>query len=213
MKPELVIFDIAGTVLDEGSIAPILAFKDAFASFGVEITDEEVRETGLGRGKREHLDALCDVRGFDRESDRDVLWDALVMALDQRVRERAEWIEGARGTVEAFKKISKVGFTTGYMARQLRICQDALQASFALCREDVAEGRPHPDMILMAMDHFGIDDPSKVLKVGDTPSDMEAAVRAGAVPVGVGTDRHNLVSHGARAICEIGALPGVVEAL
>ena len=48
----------------------------------------------------------------------------------------------------------------------------------SLTSDMVPEGRPAPDMIFLAMQTFGIEDPQRVVKVGDTPSDLEAGLRA-----------------------------------
>ena len=53
-----VIFDWAGTLVDYGSRAPMGAFVETFAEFGVEITIEEARGP-MGMAKRPHIAALC----------------------------------------------------------------------------------------------------------------------------------------------------------
>src|SRR5271167_2792951 len=53
-----VIFDWAGTVVDHGSLAPMGAFVETFAEFGVEISIEEARGP-MGMAKRPHIAALC----------------------------------------------------------------------------------------------------------------------------------------------------------
>ena len=52
-----VIFDWAGTVVDYGSLAPMGAFVETFAEFGVEITIDEARGP-MGMAKRPHIAAL-----------------------------------------------------------------------------------------------------------------------------------------------------------
>ncbi len=39
--------------------------------------------------------------------------------------------------------------------------------------DEVARGRPYPDMILELMRRMGVSDPQRVAKVGDTPADLE----------------------------------------
>ena len=43
MKPQLIIFDWAGTTVDYGCFAPVNAFALAFQKFGVNPTVEEIR--------------------------------------------------------------------------------------------------------------------------------------------------------------------------
>jgi len=90
----------------------------------------------------------------------------------------------------------KVCLTTGFAPST----RDALLAALGWEREidlalspaDVGRGRPAPDMVLGAMARLGVADPSAVVVVGDTVSDLEAgaAARAGAV-VGVLSGAHD----------------------
>ena len=52
-----VIFDWAGTVVDHGSLAPMGAFVETFATFGIDITIDEARGP-MGMAKRPHIAAL-----------------------------------------------------------------------------------------------------------------------------------------------------------
>ena len=54
MKPQLVIFDWAGTTVDYGCFAPVNAFALAFQKFGVTPTVEEIRAP-MGMLKRDHI--------------------------------------------------------------------------------------------------------------------------------------------------------------
>ena len=53
-----VIFDWAGTLVDYGSRAPMGAFVETFAEFGVAIRIEEARGP-MGMAKRPHIATLC----------------------------------------------------------------------------------------------------------------------------------------------------------
>ncbi|MEO7133920.1 MAG: HAD hydrolase-like protein, partial [Vicinamibacterales bacterium] len=48
-----------------------------------------------------------------------------------------------------------------------------------VCGDDVTNGRPAPDLILLAMRLSAVDDPARVANVGDTTLDLESAARAG----------------------------------
>lgn len=54
MKPQLVIFDWAGTTVDYGCFAPVNAFALAFQKFGITPTVEEIRAP-MGMLKRDHI--------------------------------------------------------------------------------------------------------------------------------------------------------------
>jgi len=49
----------------------------------------------------------------------------------------------------------------------------------SICSDEVLNGRPSPDMVFVAMEKHGIQDPKKVVKVGDTPTDMQQGKAAG----------------------------------
>ena len=90
----------------------------------------------------------------------------------------------------------KVCLTTGFAPSTRDALLAALgwgsEVDLALSPADVGRGRPAPDMVLGAMARLGVADPSAVVVVGDTVSDLEAgtAARAGAV-VGVLSGAHD----------------------
>src|SRR6185436_4637100 len=49
-----------------------------------------------------------------------------------------------------------------------------------VCGDDVARGRPAPDLIREAMKRTGVTDPRRVMAVGDTVLDLQAGTNAGA---------------------------------
>ena len=54
--------------------------------------------------------------------------------------------------------------------------------------DEVAHGRPHPDMICHLMASLGIPDPSRVAKVGNTRAELEEGTGAGCgLVIGVTT--------------------------
>ena len=50
--------------------------------------------------------------------------------------------------------------------------------NLSLTPSEVAKGRPAPDMIYKAMEVFNIQDPKQVIKIGDTPVDLEEGYNA-----------------------------------
>ena len=57
---------------------------------------------------------------------------------------------------------------------------------------DVAHGKPHPDMMLRAMAETGAE-VSRSVMIGDTTYDMEMAVNAGTMAIGVAWGYHETV--------------------
>lgn len=63
----------------------------------------------------------------------------------------------------------------------------------SICSDEVKMGRPHPHMIKKAMRQFRIRDPKQVVKVGDTPVDLEEGRNAGCLlTIGVLNGSHTL---------------------
>ena len=54
---DMVVFDWAGTMVDFGSRAPVLALMEAFAVLGAPVSEEEARRD-MGRAKADHVRAL-----------------------------------------------------------------------------------------------------------------------------------------------------------
>jgi len=78
----------------------------------------------------------------------------------------------------------RVALTTGFdhnivtlLLSTLGWLHDTVDA--VVCSDDVSNGRPAPDMILLAMKLTGVERPASVANVGDTTSDLESAARTG----------------------------------
>ena len=57
MAIQAVVFDWAGTTIDYGSRAPIIAFQRAFAHFGIQVPEAVIR-LDVGLDKAEHIAKL-----------------------------------------------------------------------------------------------------------------------------------------------------------
>ena len=63
-----------------------------------------------------------------------------------------------------------------------------------VCADEVAQGRPAPDMILRAMEKTRVSDAREVLCAGDTDNDLQAGARAGVgANLGVLSGAHDRV--------------------
>lgn len=87
--------------------------------------------------------------------------------------------------------LQRLGWHQGLYADYM--AHDAADAiiDLSLTPDETGKGRPHPDMILMAMARLGITDPQRVAKLGDTPSDLQAGHLAGvALNIGITSGTH-----------------------
>ena len=120
-----VIFDWAGTLVDYGSRAPMGAFVETFAEFGVALTIEEARGP-MGMAKRPHIAALCALPrvraawatrhgGAPGDADIDALYEVFVPKNVAVAAAYADAIPGAAETLAALRaRAIKIGSSTGY---------------------------------------------------------------------------------------------------
>lgn len=73
--------------------------------------------------------------------------------------------------------LDRLGWNVG-LNQQYRAVSSSALIDLSLTPDETGRGRPHPDMINMAMDLLGIKESKLVLKIGDTPSDLLAGANA-----------------------------------
>lgn len=185
-RVRLVVFDMAGTtVRDDDAVNRCL--RAALAGAGVMVTADAVNAV-MGLPKPEAIRRLL-------ESD-DAASAASVTSVHADFAERmrrfyasapsVSAVDGAREVFDALRAAAvKVALDTGFdrviadtvLARLGWSIGDAIDAS--ITSDQVARGRPHPDMILALMQQTGVADPHAVAKVGDTPADLRSGAAAG----------------------------------
>jgi phosphonoacetaldehyde hydrolase len=198
---DLVILDWAGTMVDFGCQAPVIALKQAFARRGVQLSDAQARRD-MGKAKVDHVRALLhdpavagdwmSARGgAPLESD----IAALMADLDPLMREQAmrasRLIDGGRGAVDALRAAGiKVGSSTGYTRDMMApVLREAAAQGYVpdhlVCSGETPAGRPSPLMIYKACAELGVWPFSRVVKVDDTETGVEEGRAAGCFTVGI----------------------------
>ena len=202
MKPQLVIFDWAGTTVDYGCFAPVNAFALSFQKFGVTPTVEEIRAP-MGMLKRDHIRTMLAMpaihdqwrAAWGAEPDEaaveklyGVFEDALMESLSQYAAPKPGVVE----TVERLRAWGvKIGSTTGYTDKMMAVVtRGAAEQGYApdawFSPDSVAGmGRPYPYMIYANMAQFRIPSVEYVVKVGDTVADIQEGKHAGVLSLGV----------------------------
>lgn len=202
--PALVIFDMAGTTIEDRGQVPD-AFAAALAANNLPITADEITRV-RGASKRQAIRDLlrqsASAASLDEASARsqaDRIYDEFRKRLTDTYRNGggARCVPGADNVIRDLRANGiKVALTTGFdrdIATLLlaTIGWTPRHIDAIVCGDDVPNGRPTPDLILMAMKLTGIDDPSRVANVGDTTLDLESASRAGVRwNIGVLTGAH-----------------------
>lgn len=222
MEVEVVVLDLAGTTIrDDGLVER--AFELAAIRTGLADGDaleealEYVRDT-MGQSKIDVFRALA-----DSEEDAQRANEAFEAAYAELIED--EGVEEIPGAAEAIRALKDAGIavvlTTGFSPDTRDALLETLGwtdlADAALSPADAGRGRPYPDLPLTALLRVEGSSVQQLVVVGDTVSDIESGVNAGAgLVVGVLTGAHDqdeLEDAGAdaiiRSIADLPALLGV----
>jgi len=210
MRPELVIFDCDGVLVDSETISNAVLAR-ALTDVGLPTTLQSARATYQGF-------LLADlVRDAEVQLGRSLPDDWL----DQYERERDEAfrseLRAVPGAAEAVRRVSEAGVpvcvaSQGKLEKtQLTLgltgLRDLFPAGALFSAYSVARGKPHPDVFLHAAEAMGAK-PSRCAVVEDSPSGVTAAVAAGmrAIGLAAGSDERALREAGAEIIRSLAGL-------
>jgi phosphoglycolate phosphatase len=183
---ELVCLDMAGTtVRDDGTV--LVAFAAAISEVGL-VPDTplwheaiQIVNQTMGQSKIEVFRRVVgDEAGAHRAN------EAFENAYQEQVAQGA--VSAMPGAEELLAKLRNQGIrvclTTGFSPTTREAIIGVLGwdrlVDLALSPADAGRGRPWPDLILTAMLRLEIGSVGSVVVVGDTPSDIECGLRAGA---------------------------------
>lgn len=201
-KIKAVIFDWAGTTVDFGCMAPVQAFVEVFKEFGIEPTMEEVREP-MGMLKIDHIRTMlkmdrikeCWTAKYGKEPEEEDAQKLYGIFEEKLLSILSQYADPKPGVVEAVNRLRrngfKIGSTTGYTDKMMEIVVPAAKEKGY--EPDVwfspdstnQKGRPYPYMIFRNMEALDIKKVRRVLKVGDTVSDIKEGRNAGAWSAGI----------------------------
>ena len=201
-KIKAVIFDWAGTTVDYGCMAPVQAFVEVFKQYGIEPTMQEVREP-MGMLKIDHIRTMLKmerISGLWKEKYGKEPGEEEAQALYKIFEEKLLSIlhlysDPKPGVVEVVNRLRRngirIGSTTGYNDKMMEIVVPAAKEKGY--EPDVwfspdstgQKGRPWPYMIFRNMEALEIKKVRRVLKVGDTVSDIKEGRNAGVWSAGI----------------------------
>jgi phosphonatase-like hydrolase len=195
---DLVVFDMIGTTIAASDKIPE-AFAQAFDAERIALSPADIRSV-RGRSKveaiRELLTAHRDAAFADHKAP--TVYAAFKRFLLDCYRSGPlQPIDGAAETF-AWCRSNDIGvaLTTGFDRDLATLLVDRLDWADSIdalvCNDDVAAGRPAPDLILAAMQRLQLTDVARVASVGDTVSDLQAGANAGTgFNVGVLSGAHS----------------------
>lgn len=204
---KLVVFDMAGTVVDEGGIV-YSTLKETMRKYGLTVDNAEF-DKWHGANKKEVIAYFVEQ---EKKGNTDKIYASFEKALEVKYFCADSPLKIIPGAVELFDKLQaagiKVGLDTGFPRKIadhiIKKLDFGPHIDGSCVAMEVGKGRPFPYMIYNLMRQFGIERVDQVVKVGDTARDMEEGRFAGTPHVfGVlsgADDRATLVKHGASVV-------------
>jgi phosphonatase-like hydrolase len=200
MKIERVVFDMAGTTVDEGNVVYRTLHK-AIEKKCPTVSFEDVLKWGAGKEKQQAIRET--IKGtnsvLDEQSIQDAFQDFLVL-LNEAYEHLI--VVPTNNTERLFIELRELGIkvvlNTGYNEKTANSLIQKLNWTLGVhydllvTSSDVKNNRPLPDMILFAMNQLNIKDAATVIKVGDSTIDIEEGRNAGCkLNIGVTTGAHD----------------------
>jgi phosphonoacetaldehyde hydrolase len=201
-KVEGVILDWAGTTVDFGCFAPVHVFLQIFKSAGVEVTMQEARAP-MGMLKKDHIRTMLQMPRIKRlweekygrecnEQDINDLYASFEPLLLSSLTEYTHPLPEVIETVKVLReKGLRIGSTTGYTDSMMKIVtkgakEKGYEPDYWITPDSTnSYGRPYPYMIFRNIEALGLTAPWKLVKVGDTASDIKEGLQAGVWSVGI----------------------------
>ena len=222
---QLVVFDMAGTTIEDRGGVVLSCLLETVHTYELPGTPQELNAL-MGMNKREVFGALA-ARLYPTDDRRaaQVAEEALANFIDRMRRAYESHLTLIPGTQETFAFLRargiKIALDTGFDAKVGKLVMERLNwlgslVDLAVYSSDVTRGRPAPYMIFRAMERLGVLNVRQVMKIGDTPADLESGVNAGCGEViGVLSGAHTATTLGAyphtRLIPSIADLPALFE--
>jgi phosphonatase-like hydrolase len=180
---ELVIFDLAGTTVEDRGEVPE-AFTAALAAHGISVSPPQLRSV-RGASKRQAILHFI-LPGPQQLACAESVYASFREHLAQRYQsDGVRPVAGADATFRSLRERGvRVALNTGFDREMTAMLLDALGwgggfFDAVVCGDDVAQGRPAPYLIFRAMESAGASNVHRVANVGDTALDLLAGHNAG----------------------------------
>lgn len=185
MAIRLAVFDVSGTTVHDGGGAVRRALRDVLAAAGLQLR-EGALDGVAGLPKRVAIRTLLEGHGREELLDRVESLHADFAAAMRRYYRADPSVKEVPGAAATFATLRaagvKVALTSGFTRDVLDVVLDRLQwrdaVDATLASDEVKRGRPWPDAIDALRARFGDIAAGDVLKVGDTPVDLQEGTMA-----------------------------------
>lgn len=181
-----VIFDVDGTLIDSNDFHAE-AWQKAFAKYGFEFPFEKIRAQ-IGRGADTLLPELLSDKEIDEFGDQ--IAESRGEIFKKEYLERVKPFEKVRRLFETIKADGKkIALASSSKKEEVEEYEKIANIEDLVEKEtstdDAESSKPEPDIFQAALKLLGNPDKDKVIVVGDTPYDAEAAQKAGIKIIGV----------------------------
>jgi phosphonatase-like hydrolase len=184
---KLVIFDLAGTTIEDAGQVPE-AFTSVLRAHGIAVTDEAIRAV-RGASKRQAIRRFVERQFPGKETQiaartEQIFAEFRAYLADRYMQDGVRPLPGAAYTFAWLHQQGiKIALNTGFdraitelVLRQVGWEKDT--AAAIICGDDVSQGRPAPYLIFRAMEAAGETSVHQVANVGDTVLDLQAGWNA-----------------------------------
>lgn len=220
-KPDLIIFDCDGVLVDSEIIAARVE-ADLLTEAGFEISAEELAQTYAGLTFKDILLRVEEISGLPFQA---TLIDRAEAAVDRRLRQEVRAVEGAREAIAQVPPPYCICSNSTSDRIRAMLERAGIMPVFRgtiFSARDLPEGRtkPAPDVFLHAAKEFNAD-PARTFVIEDSVPGITGARAAGMRVIGFTGGAHSYPGH-ADVLTEAGAetvirrwadLKGVLEAL
>lgn len=196
-----IVLDWAGTAVDYGCIGPAAVFVDVFAQKEINVSLEEARKF-MGLAKKDHIRGMCGLPRITEawqekygripnKKDIDDLYERTAVMMVQTLSQHSDPIKGVVPVIEEIRKMGvKIGSSTGYVKSMMdvlvpRAREKGYHPDAIVCSSDVPAGRPYPWMCFANAIRLETYPMEAMVKIGDTPTDIEEGLNAGMWTVGI----------------------------
>ncbi|MBU3077909.1 phosphonoacetaldehyde hydrolase [Sphingomonas quercus] len=196
-----VVFDWAGTMIDFGSRAPVVALCALFDEAGVTLSEVEAR-ADMGLAKADHIRAILarpriaaawqDIYGKPPdEAAVTMLFDRIGPMMRQAARDCSALIPGAAEVAGGLRAAGvRIGSCTGYTRDMMedilpRAAEQGYAPDLLVCAGDTPAGRPSPLMLWKNMAELGVWPATACVKVDDAVVGISEGRAAGTWAIGV----------------------------
>lgn len=187
---KLLVLDMAGTTVNEDNLVYKTLYQAFIAAGFSDLELEQVLQHGAGKEKLQAtLDILARIfpSAPNQEETAEQIHRHFRTLLEQAYATAP--VASFPGSENFLAKLRaqgiKIALNTGYDRKTAELLLEKMGWSVGeeydvlVTASDVKRGRPNPDMILLAMEQTGVDDPLLVGKVGDSAIDILEGKNAG----------------------------------